>query len=148
MKGFEFRYEQVLKLRLEQEKSIKDELAKALKDLHQLQVLLEQSKTEKEAFYHYVEELLKTGVGGAELQSFEGNKRFLRLAIHKIQRSIKSKNDEIIRIRERLLRATMEKKKLEKLKEKQLIEYKKEELVAEEKMNDQIVTFNSSLRRR
>lgn len=148
MKGFEFRYEQVMKLRLEQEKNIKDELAKALKELHQLQVLLEQSKAEKAAFYNHLEALLKTGVGGAELQSFEGNKRYLRSAIHRIQRAIQAKNDEIIKIRERLLRATMEKKKLEKLKEKQLIAYKKEEQVAEEKLNDQIVTFNSSLRRR
>jgi flagellar FliJ protein len=148
MKGFEFRYEQVLSLRIDQEKTIKDQLAKAIKELLMLESAMKQAVEDKLSFYNHVDELMKTGVNAAELQSFEGNKRYLRDFIIHLQQLIHKKQKEILDIRTRLLKATMEKKKLEKLKEKEYVVFQKEEQVADEKLTDQIVTFNSSLKKR
>lgn len=148
MKGFTFRYEQVLNLRIDQEKAVKDELAKALKELLVLETTMKKAVEDKLNFYSHVDELMRSGVNAAELQSFEGNKRYLRDFIVHLQQLINKKQKEILDIRTRLLKATMEKKKLEKLKEKEYLVFQKEEQVADEKLTDQIVTFNSSLKKR
>ncbi len=148
MSGFEFRYEQVMKLRIDQEKSVKDELARCVQQLLTLEIHLKNATKDKHAFYHHVDSRMIEGVDAAELQSFEGNKSHLKTAIIKLEGLIQKKHAEIEVVRSKLLKATMEKKKLEKLKEKELIIFKKEEQIADDKLNDQIVTFNSSLKRR
>lgn len=148
MSGFVFRYEQVLKLRTDQETSIKNELAKALKQLFDLEEALRLAIEEKKAFYRHVDTRMHEGVEASELQNLEQSKIYLKNAIQKKQYAINRKNKEILEIRAKLLEATKEKKKLEKLKEKELEAFKKEEQIADDKLNDQIVTFNSSLRRR
>jgi len=91
MKGFQFRFELVLNLRVDQEKKIKDELAKAIKELVELDALLVSAHEEKHTFYEHVNALMSSGVNAAELQSFEGNKRYLRDAIKRLHHMIQKK---------------------------------------------------------
>lgn len=148
MKKFIFRYESVLKMRVEKEDDVKNKLAKQIKELKLMEDELERIKGEERMFLEQVSHQLEVGCTLEELRRYEQSKGWLKSEIENTLFYISAKEKEIIETRKELVEATKQKKIMEKLKEQALENYQKEVQVAEDKLTDQIVTYRGTSNQR
>lgn len=146
MKRFKFKYENILKLRLDFE----DEIKKQLKQANLQLALYEESLGKiKEAYRVYQAEVqmqLKTGIKGARVQEINHYQLYYRDAIEYALMDIKRQENVIEQIKVELAEAIKERKIMDKLKEKALERHHEEMKFQEVKETDEIVNFQNSKR--
>lgn len=146
MKKFRFRYENILKLRLDYEEEVKTRLKKLNNELHQL----ETHKAETELAYHEykldVEKAMKTGLKGYEIQHINQFQNYYRDRIEALNLDIRHMERRIEDTKLELMEAIKERKIMEKLKEKDLKLYNEAINVMEGKATDEVVNFQNSRR--
>lgn len=147
MKKFAFRYEKILQLRIDKEAEIKNKLGKInsliLEKERQLGSIIEQNRS----FLKNIEMQMKQGVTAGDLQSIAANKSYLKRTIEKLQSELDVYKDERQVIQAELIEANKQRKVMEKLREKELEQYKELEALEESKVVDQIVTYQSTIAR-
>lgn len=146
MKKFRFRYENILKLRIDYEEEVKTRLKKLNQELHHL----EGQKAETELAYHVyktdVENAMKTGLKGYEIQHINQFQNYYRDRIEALQLDIRHMERRIEDTKFELMEAIKERKIMEKLKEKDLKLYNEAINVMEGKATDEVVNFQNSRR--
>jgi len=148
MKKFSFRYERILKMRIDKEDDVKNQLAKEIKELKLMEDELNRIIHEEVDFLDQVNKRLSEGCSLEELRRYENSKTWMKSEKENLLFYITTKEKEIINTRKELLEATKQKKIMEKLKENALELYQKDVQAAEDKLTDQIVTYQSSSDRR
>ena len=141
MAGFKFRLQSYLNVKEKIEDQKKLDYGKALNKLEEEKrekVLLE---NEKSMNVHKFRESIKGGIKPLELQNYNNYIEYMKkkIAEQDIVIDIAQQNAEKCRVE--LVEAMKNRKMLETLKEKDREEYNKEQLLAEQKIVDEIVSY-------
>lgn len=140
MAGFKYNLESVLKLKIQLESNVKNELAKAVAFLNkQKELLFDLENKLKETILERNSAARKTTVG--KLRDYSGYLESLKTKIEdqKIMVNHAKKNVDIVK--GKLIEAATEREIFVKLKEKKFQEYLKEEQKKEDKLVDELISF-------
>ena len=147
MKKFQFKYEKILQLRYDKEDEIRNKLGNINKKIIDEEERLKELIRSQEEFLESISLEMEKGTTVGALKNIEHNKSYLKNAIDKCKKRLKLLFDERVKIQKDLIEANKERKVMEKLKEKELDNYKAMEQVEENKLVDQIVTYQSTRNR-
>lgn len=141
MSGFEFRLESFLSVKEKLEEQKKLEYGKALNKLEEERQIKSQLLEQKQNLIYTCREILEIGVRPQEIQNYNRYIDFMKKKIRdqNILIEIAEKNAE--EKRQELVNAMKERKMLDTLKEKDKVEYLKEQNKKEQKIVDEIVSY-------
>jgi flagellar FliJ protein len=140
MAKFTFSLEAVLRIKMQREESVKNELGKAIQKLEaEKQKLAELENTVEEITEQFNRKAKKTTV--RKLIEFNEYLSFLDTKIKQQKENVNNAASNVDKVREELLQAVKERKILEKLKERKYNEFLLEQKKLEQKTNDEIVSF-------
>lgn len=142
MAKFVFRLQSLLNVKIQLEKSLKDELGKAVAKVEEEKSKLAQIENDRENYINQVNNKSAKGIRIGEIREFNSYIVFLREKIEFQKENIKKAQKIVDKYREQLVKVVQEKKMLEKYKEKQYQQYLKEQQGQEQKLIDEIVSFN------
>lgn len=142
--AFTFRYEKILKFREDEEFQKKNQLGLCISKKEQLLLDKIALEAKKEIFIAEKNEHFLRGLKAADLQFYQSNESWFKDEFDRLARAIREAELAIITARIELIKATQEKKKFEKLKERAIKEFDEAQTYAESQLVDQIVTFNAS----
>jgi flagellar FliJ protein len=144
MKKFNFRYESVLKMRLDQEDRIKNELAKLISKrqdyVDSLDVLIENAET----YDKHIQKVLSDGDAQNERQQFTQGKKYYRDHKNKLKAKIAAIEVEIQKTQAKLVEAMKERKVMDKLKEKAFQEFVDAVNEADAKLIEEVVNYSNN----
>lgn len=144
MPVFKFRLQTFLNLKEQFEKNARNELGLAVKKLEEekskLYSIMQQTDLEAEAFK-------KACTGAIRPEKIKEHKYYLEHLKKEAQRqeaNVKKQQQNVDKIRERLVEIMRERKVLENLKEKEFQEYKKQEEMQEQLRVDELVSYKEA----
>lgn len=146
MKKFKFKYENILKLRLDYENDVKNKLKKLNQTLHQLESDKASAEHAYKVYQKQVEEELQNGLKGYQMQRINAFQSFYRKQIEELEQEIIYVEQQIEAVKAELMEAIKERKIMEKIKEKDYKSYLDEINVMEAKATDEVVNFQNSRR--
>ena len=144
MKKFKFRYESVLKMRLDMESRIKNELARLIS---KRQDYLDAIESLIESSYNYdqhIQNVLIDGDAKNERQQFTQGKKYYRDLMTKLKASLATVDAEIKKTQVKLVEAMKERKVMDKLKEKAFQEFVDAVNEADAKLIEEVVNFSNN----
>lgn len=144
MKKFRFRYENILKMRLDAEDEIKNKLKKLNQELRELEnekLTLERSYR---IYKNEIQHLLETGLKGYEIQRINSFQSYYRDKIIETDLEIKHMERRIEDVKLDLMEAIKERKIMEKIKEKDFKQYLEAINAMEGKSTEEVVNFQNS----
>lgn len=146
MKKFKFRYESVLKMRLDKEEAIKAELAECITEKQAIET--QKSAIEKSEIEYalYIQTVLASGESHGEMRQFTEGKKYYRNNKKRLDQQIVKLNQEIQRIQLKLVEAMKDRKIMEKLKERAFQEFVEAINEADEKLIEEVVNFSNNKR--
>ncbi len=148
MKKFAFRLEPVLKLRQYKERQAQMELARAQAVLKENQLQLETTQNEAVGARSRWEAGLEKGMWETEFRMHADHLRGVKQQIHEILER-KMQLEELVAMRQKeLMDATVERKSMDLLKEKQMKEHQAEAGKAEQKQTDELAVLHRSSQER
>lgn len=142
MGKFVFRMQSLLNVKIQIENSLKNELGKAVQELERQKDILREIELEREVYIGRVNSECVEGISVGKLREFNTYIVYLNDRSRLQKENIKKAQNNVDKYREQLIKAMQEKEMLEKLKEKKYEEYLREQLKEEQKLNDEIVSFN------
>ncbi len=144
MKKFRFRYENILKMRLD----LEDEIKSKLKKLNHELIELENQKTNLvNSYNHYkieVSKMMERGLKGYEVQRINSFQTYYRNKIEEVELDIKHLQRRIEDVKVELMEAIKERKIMEKIKEKDFKLYLESVNAMEGKATEEVVNFQNS----
>ena len=146
MKKFKFKYENILKLRLDYENDIKNNLKRLNQQLQQLETDKSLTEASYSTYQKQVESELHQGVKGYQLQRINSFQSFYRQKIENFEIEIAYMERQIESVKIELMEAIKERKIMEKIKEKDYKSYLDAINVMEGKATDEVVNFQNSRR--
>jgi len=144
MSAYKFKLQKLLDFRLDMEDEKKNQLSLAIKRLEQEKERLSELKARQREMDKAFKEKTSHGIAVNELKLLVNYIDYYKRGIKEQKTQIKMAEDYVSACREELIKATQEKKMIEKLKE---IDYKKylyDEQKKEEKFIDDLVSFKGS----
>jgi len=141
---FKFKFESLLKIKQQLENQKKAEYGKALQVLEELKNVKKGKEEEQKLNIKNANEKASGSLSVKAMVEFQNYTTFLDNKIKEIQKSINVEEKNVDIKREELVVAVKERKTLEKLKEKALEDYKKEELKEEQLRVDEINSYKYS----
>jgi flagellar FliJ protein len=144
MAAYKFKLQKLLDYKTDIEEEKKNELSLALKRLEEEKQKLEELKQKQKEMNNTFQEKSSSGMTANELKLLANYIDYYKRSIKQQKVRIKMAEDYLESCREELIKATQEKKMMEKLKE---IDYKKYlygEQKKEEKLVDDLVSFKES----
>ena len=142
--GFRFKLQRVLDLKLKQEDEKKNQIATLMKAIKNKEDELEALISEKKQKEFSLNDNRKRGISILEIRNINQYLLFLDKKINTLRFEISSLESNLNQKRLEYLELQKERKTFEKLKEKDYEKYLYNEKKEEEKMIDQIVTFNKN----
>ena len=142
--GFRFKLQRVLDLKLKQEDEKKNQIATLMQAIKTKEDELEALISEKKQKEFSLNDNRKRGISILEIRNINQYLLFLDKKINTLRFEISSLESNLIQKRLEYLELQKERKTFEKLKEKDYEKYLYNEKKEEEKMIDQIVTFNKN----
>lgn len=140
MAKFSFKLQTLLKVKSQQEDNQKNELGKAIRRLEEENAMLRRLEFEKNRYiFEFNESSRKTTVD--KLIKFNNYISHLTTKIILQKENINIAASIVDKVREELIKIVKEREILDKLKEKKYEAYLLEENRAEQKLNDQIVSY-------
>lgn len=141
MARFSFKLQTLLKVKIQREESLKNELGKAVQKLEEEKAKLHRLEFEKNRYiYEFNKKSRRTSVN--DLIKYKGYIALISSKILIQKENINLVTRNVDKIREELITIIKEREILEKLKEKKFKEFLKEELKDEQRLNDEIISFN------
>lgn len=144
MKKFRFRYESVLKMRLDQEDKIKNDLAQVIARRQAYLDALEDLELRSSQYSKHIEMILSTGDVHNERVTFVQGKKFYKDNRDELIQKIVLSETEIKKIQQKLVEAMKERKIMEKLKEKAFQEFVELINEADEKLIEEVVNYSNN----
>lgn len=141
MAKFVFKMEQLLNIKRQLEESVKNDLAKAIREIEKQKQILNNMQSNKEEHIRDIREQMLRGISVQKLKEFNS---FISAYENKIIKQKKVLSDVEFtadKIRERLVQVVKEKKMLEILREKKLAEFKYNEQKKEEVILGEIASY-------
>lgn len=141
MAKFDFRLQVLLNVKRQLEKSVKNELGAAIRELENQKAILNEMQL---VIASQENEYRKDGVRKIRLSKLKQRLEYIRSMYEKEDLQQQRVNEEIRnvdKIRVRLIEIMKEKKLLEKLKEKELIEFKKQQDKIERVHIDELASY-------
>ena len=142
--GFRFKLQRVLDLKLKQEDEKKNQIATLMQAIKTKEDELEALISEKKQKEFSLNDNRKRGISILEIRYINQYLLFLDKKINTLRFEISSLESNLNQKRLEYLELQKERKTFEKLKEKDYEKYLYNEKKEEEKMIDQIVTFNKN----
>ena len=142
--GFRFKLQRVLDLKLKQEDDKKNQIATLMQAIKTKEDELEALISEKKQKEFSLNDNRKRGISILEIRNINQYLLFLDKKINTLRFEISSLESNLNQKRLEYLELQKERKTFEKLKEKDYEKYLYNEKKEEEKMIDQIVTFNKN----
>ena len=142
--GFRFKLQRVLDLKLKQEDEKKNQIATLMQAIKTKEDELEELKKKKKQKEFSLNDNRKRGISILEIRNINQYLLFLDKKINTLRFEISSLESNLNQKRLEYLELQKERKTFEKLKEKDYEKYLYNEKKEEEKMIDQIVTFNKN----
>lgn len=142
--GFRFKLQRVLDLKLKQEDEKKNQIATLMQAIKTKEDELEALINEKKQKEFSLNDNRKRGISILEIRNINQYLLFLDKKINTLRFEISSLESNLNQKRLEYLELQKERKTFEKLKEKDYEKYLYNEKKEEEKMIDQIVTFNKN----
>lgn len=142
--GFRFKLQRVLDLKLKQEDEKKNQIATLMQAIKTKEDELEALIIEKKQKEFSLNDNRKRGISILEIRNINQYLLFLDKKINTLRFEISSLESNLNQKRLEYLELQKERKTFEKLKEKDYEKYLYNEKKEEEKMIDQIVTFNKN----
>ncbi|NMB32963.1 MAG: flagellar export protein FliJ [Clostridium sp.] len=139
---FVFKMQSILNLRVQIEQNLKNNLGRATQELGRQRGILEHIREEKEAHMENITHMYQRGIAVGKLQKYYGYVKHLGTKERTQQENIKKAQDHVEKCRRELVKAMKDKKILEKLKEKEFDDYVKQQNRREQRLNDEIISFN------
>ncbi len=144
MKKFRFRYESVLKMRLDQEDRIKNELAKLILKRQEHLDVLDALNVSADTYDQHIQMVLTEGDTKNERQQFTQGKSYYRDQKSKLKASIATLDVEIKKTQSKLVEAMKERKVMDKLKEKAFQEFVDAVNEADAKLIEEVVNYSNN----
>jgi len=141
---FVFRMQSLLNLKIQMENSLKNELGKAVRELERQKDILNRLNREMNECIENINGKFGEGISVGELRKYNTYISYLSDRVKLQKENIKKAQLVVDKYRDKLIKAMQERKVLEKLREKKYEEYVREQLKEEQKLNDEIVSFNIS----
>ena len=142
--GFRFKLQRILDLKLKQEDEKKNQIATIMQAIKTKEDELESLTSEKKQKEFSLNDSRKKGISILEIRNINQYLLFLDKKINTVKFEISSLESNLNQKRLEYLELQKERKTFEKLKEKDYEKYLYSEKKEEEKMIDQIVTFNKN----
>ena len=142
--GFRFKLQRVLDLKLKQEDEKKNQIATLMQAIKTKEDELEALISEKKQKEFSLNDNRKRGISILEIRNINQYLLYLDKKINTLRFEISSLESNLNQKRLEYLELQKERKTFEKLKEKDYEKYLYNEKKEEEKMIDQIVTFNKN----
>ena len=121
---------------------MKNELGKAVQELERQKKILEEIEQERDEYITDINKQSTSGISVGKLKEYGLYISLLNKKADNQKNNIKKAQKSVDMYRERLVVAMQERKMMEKFKEKKYEEYFKEQLKQEQKVNDEIASFN------
>ncbi|HOP91768.1 MAG TPA: flagellar export protein FliJ [Acetivibrio thermocellus] len=144
MGKFVFRMQSLLNLKIQMENSLKNELGKAVRELERQKDILNRLNREMNECIENINGKFGEGISVGELRKYNTYISYLSDRVKLQKENIKKAQLVVDKYRDKLIKAMQERKVLEKLRKKKYEEYVREQLKEEQKLNDEIVSFNIS----
>ncbi|MCT4613040.1 MAG: flagellar export protein FliJ [Clostridia bacterium] len=141
---FKFKFESLLKVKIQLEDQKKAEYGKALQILEELKNVKIEKEKERKMNMENANKRSSGSLSVKEMVEFQNYTTFLNNKIKEIQKSINEEEKNVDIKREELVVAVKERKTIEKLKEKAFEEHKKELLKEEQSKVDEINSYKYS----
>jgi len=141
MPKFTYKLQSVLNLRKQVENAAKNDLAVQLKKLSNAQKQLHMVLTEQEEGFNRLSDEYKEGIQVTRLRQYNYYFNNVAERVKQQKESVKKASKDVDISREKLIKASKEKKILETLREKKYDEFLREQLKAEEKVTDEVVSY-------
>jgi flagellar FliJ protein len=139
---FVFRMQSLLNLKTQVEKSLKNELGRAIQEMERQKRILKELIEGREEYTFNINQMYEKGASVGKLREYSTYISYLNDRVRLQQDNVIKAQNNVDKYREKLIKAMQEKKMLDKLKEKKYEEYMKEQQREEQRLNDEIVSFN------
>lgn len=146
MAGFKFRYAKVLQVRMDEEDEQKQKLANKIADMLRIREKIENLNRDRESYSKKLMGELKGGTSAVNLWAHNSAKRWYKNEIDEYSHMLELAETEVSKARADLMTASQEVKKLEKLKENALNEFRAEEEKQLSEMIDGVISFQSAMK--
>jgi flagellar FliJ protein len=138
---FIFRLQSILSIKKQIEDGLKNDLGKAVIEYERQKEIYNKIEEEKETSVHCIKAKSQEGISVGDLQKYGKYIEFLN-AKSKLQMvNVKNAQDNVDRYREKLIKASQERKIIDKLREKKYAEYLKEQFKKEQQINEEISSY-------
>ncbi len=144
MKKFSFRYESVLKMRMDREERIKNELAKLISRRQDLIEALELLEINSKNYDQHIQTVLAEGDAQKERQQFVQGKKYYTNQRNSLKQKISVVENEIRKTQEKLVEAMKDRKVMDKLKEKAFQEFIDAINEADAKLIEEVVNYSNN----
>ncbi len=134
---FRFRLESVLTVRKNIEEQVQLKLAREQMMLNNYQMHLQGVQADRLRFSADMEERKKKTMDGGKFLFFMESMRILELQMHILKNSIAGQEHAVEKVRNELVQAMKERKVIEVLREKDLLNYQREERLKEQNESDE-----------
>ncbi|MCR4721079.1 MAG: flagellar export protein FliJ [Lachnospiraceae bacterium] len=141
MQKFKFKLEGVLSVKLRLEEQAKAAFASAMQSLNACEQRRDEAAKRVSAYEHRFEELISGVLNVTEINMCKEAIRIVREDLAEKENAVKRASNRVEMCRKNLTNAIMERKTLEKLKEKEFEEYIKEYNDEERKQIDELVSY-------
>lgn len=139
---FVFKLQAVLNLKKQIEDNVKNELGKAAQELRRQIKILEDIEIERDEYIRDIKSQFTSGTSVGKLKNYNIYVSLLKDKMIYQKNNIKNAECSVDKYREQLIIAVQERKMMEKLREKKHEEYLKEQQKDEQKLIDEIASFN------
>lgn len=141
MAKFSFKLQSLLNIKIQMEESLKNELGKATRKLEQEKNKLLLLEQENEECISTLKSKSTSGITVSKIQEYNSYLSLLKDKIKIQKENINYAQSIVDKYREQLIKMMQEKEILQKLKEKKHEEYLQEQAKAEQRINDEIVSY-------
>lgn len=144
MKKFKFRYESVLKMRMNEEDRIKNELAKKIKERQNILDALENLGNDELEYLNHIDSVLLSGKANKEMHSFSEGKKYYKTLRDQYKLRLSKVEADIEEIKQLLVEAMKSRKVMDKLKEKAFQTYIDEYNEMDAKLIEEVVNYKNN----
>jgi flagellar FliJ protein len=141
MAKFRFKLQAVLNIKEQTEDNLKNELGKALRKLEKEKEILKGIENERDKYIERFNVQSGKGIVVEKLKEYTIYISHLRNRMERQKDNINLAHKNVDNYREQLVKVVQERKILEKLKEKKYQEFLKEQLMEEQKLADEMVSY-------
>ncbi|MCT4618612.1 MAG: flagellar export protein FliJ [Marinisporobacter sp.] len=143
MLKFSFKYQNLLKVKEKYEDAIKGKMNKAQSKLQDEKKRLKELESQKDDCEKHISLIVQNGTNIRDLKTYDSFLIGLKRKINEQIQVIEKCKHEVNKYKQELMKAAMEKKTFEKLKEKEKEKFYYMEKKEEENFVDQLVTFQN-----